>query len=493
VGRLRLLTALLLLLPLLVAGAAPAASATGELGHDVSWPQCGNPLPQPRYFAIVGVTHSLPFTKNECLAGQVEWAARSGDWSLYANTANPGHTDPHWPETGVGYCRDSSTDSDLGCAYEYGSASAAFALSHAAVALAGSGRDPLKVTWWLDVETFGDPWVGSDLADTAVIQGFADELVQNGVPAVGVYSTGYQWGLITGGYHRANAAAYRRAWGFPLQTALEDGPVWFGNVQDLARAKTLCASDSFTGGEKLLAQFQSQEGGRTYDFDYRCADPDRVHPTRSLTAPTSRVTTTASVPVGWTGADAGGSGLASFDLRAITAPYDGPFGSWQLPAVTTRVLGRALSVRAPDQGSTRCFQVRSRDGAGNVSDWSPSRCTAVPLDDRRLAASAGWTRATTDGWFSGTSTVTTRQGATLRRSGLETKRLHLVALRCPTCGKVGIWLGTEPLTTVDLASPVTARSVIALPVLSLRDTSVTVKVLSSGRTVRIDGLATSRA
>lgn len=492
-GRLRLLTAVLMVLPLLVAGGPSAASATGEVGHDVSWPQCGGSLPKPRYFAVVGVTRSLPFTKNECLGTEVAWAAQTGEWSLYANTANPGWTDPHWPETGVGFCRNASTSTDLGCAYEYGSAAAAFALNHAWAALSGSGRDPTRVPWWLDVETYNDPWVGSGRANTAVIQGFADELVQNGVPEVGVYSTAYQWEVITGGYHRSNARSYRTAWGFPVQTALEDGPTWYGNVKGIDVAKQRCAEASFTGGERLLAQFLATENGVEYDFDYRCRDADRTRPTRAITGPASRVALTPSVPVTWAGADTGGSGLASFDLRAIKAPYDGGFGAWQLPAATTRLLGTSLNVRAPDQGWTQCFQVRSRDGAGNLSDWSPSRCTAVPLDDRRLLASPGWTRATTRGWFQGTSTATTQQGATLRRSGLQTKRLHLVALRCPTCGKVGVYLGTQLLATVDLASAVTTRAVVTLPVFSLREASVTVKVLSSGKTVRVDALASSRA
>lgn len=491
-GPARRLSALLTAL-LLAAGTVPARSAPGELGHDVSWPQCGGALPAPRYFAVVGVTHSLPFTRNTCLRDQVAWAAQTGEWSLYANTANPGHTDAHWPATGTGTCVAATVDSDAGCAYEYGRAAASFAVDHAVTSLAGSGHDPLGVVWWLDVEEFGDPWVGSGVVDTAVVQGFADRLHQLGVREVGVYSTAYQWQRITGGYHRTSARSYRVAWPFTPTSWLEDGPTWYGNTKGLDVAKQRCAEPSFTGGERLLAQFQASEGGVVYDLDYRCRDADRVAPTRALTSPTSRVTLTSGIPVSWDGADTGGSGLASFDLRAVRAPYDGPFGAWQLPAATTRLLTRALTPRAPDPGWTQCFQVRSRDGAGNVSAWTPSRCTAVPLDDRRLLASSGWTRATTVGWFAGTSTATAQRGATLRRSGLQTRRLHLLALRCPTCGTVRVSLGGQPLGTVDLSGPTTTRVVVALPVVSLRTTSVTITVLSSGRLVRVDGLSTSRA
>lgn len=491
-GPRRLLIALLL--PLLVlAGGTPTRADPGEIGHDVSWPQCAGSLPKARYFAVVGVTRSLPFTKNECLGREVAWAATTGEWSLYANTANPGHTDPNWPAAGVGVCVRDTVDTDAGCAYEYGVASARFALDHALASLSGTNRDPRTVPWWLDVETYNDPWVASGLVNTAVIQGFADQLVLSGVREVGVYSTGYQWGVITGGYHRSNARSYRTSWGFPLRWALEDGPVWYGNVKGLDVAKQRCAEPSFTGGERLLAQFQTAESGVVYDFDYRCRDADRTRPTRALTGPVSRVTTTSSVPVTWAGADTGGSGLASFDLRAMAARYDGPFGSWAQPASTQRLFGTSLAGRAPAEGWTRCYQVRSRDGAGNTSAWTPSRCTAAPLDDRRFVASAGWTRSTTAGWFGGTSTTTTTLGATLRRSGLQTRRLHLLALRCPGCGRVGVYLGVDLLATVDLRADSTRLATIALPVFSLRATAVTVKVLTSGKTVRIDAIATSRA
>jgi hypothetical protein len=143
------------------------------------------------------------------------------------------------------------------------------------------------------------------------------------------------------------------------------------------------------------------------------------------------------------------------------------------------------------QGWTTCVSVRSRDVAGNLSGWAQSRCTAVPLDDRALSGT-GWVRGTASGWFLSTYSATTKLHATLTRTGLVTSRLNLVAQRCSTCGKVGVYLGSTYLTTVDLHAASTYRAVIALPRFSLRTTSVTLKVLTSGKPVRIDGLATSR-
>jgi hypothetical protein len=116
----------------------------------------------------------------------------------------------------------------------------------------------------------------------------------------------------------------------------------------------------------------------------------------------------------------------------------------------------------------------------------------VPLDDRALSGS-GWSRQSASGWFLSTYSSTTHQGATLTRTGLVTSRLHLIAQRCSTCGKVGVYLGSTLLATVDLHATSTYRALIALPRFSLRTTNVTLKVLTSGKPVRVDALVTSRA
>jgi hypothetical protein len=46
------------------------------------------------------------------------------------------------------------------------------------------------------------------VANTAVLQGMYDYLRSHGVTRVGLYSTGYRWQQITGGYIASTAAAY---------------------------------------------------------------------------------------------------------------------------------------------------------------------------------------------------------------------------------------------------------------------------------------------
>jgi transposase-like protein len=92
----------------------------------------------------------------------------------------------------------------------------------------------------------------------------------------------------------------------------------------------------------------------------------------------------------------------------------------------------------------------------------------------------------------GSYSSATRLGATLTRTGLHTKRLVLLAYRCPSCGSVKVLLNGTTFKTVSLASSTSGRVQIALPLFSLRTTTVTLKVATSGKLVRIDGLATSR-
>jgi hypothetical protein len=493
VRRVRRATTVIAILAALVAVSDPAGAAAGDLGHDVSTPQCGGALPVSGVFGIVGVTSGLPFSLNSCLTTEGTWAVGTGQPMLYTNTANPGPSSGNWPKQPTGRCTSPATN-NAGCAYEYGRKAATDAVTKAATALSGV-LDPTTVTWWLDVEGSrtpnqpGNSWVGSGAVNAADIQGFVDGLREDGVPEVGIYSTAYQWNDITdGSYSRTTSATYRQSWGFSGVYPIEDGPVWFAGGTSATDAASLCGSASFTGGQRLLAQYPDA----SFDGDRRCADPDLTAPTASVTAPTNPVAQAYSFGGAWAGADTGGSGLATFDVRTTRVASNGTaFSPWQTNF--QRTTARSVSLSGTGQGWTTCVSVRSRDAAGNVSPWASSRCTAVPLDDRLLSASSSWSRASASGWFLSTYSVTTTYHATLTRTGLVTSRLNLIAQKCSTCGKVGVYLGSTLLTTVDLHATSTYRAVIALPRFSLRTTNVTLKVLTSGKPVRIDALASSRA
>jgi GH25 family lysozyme M1 (1,4-beta-N-acetylmuramidase) len=195
--------------------------------------------------------------------------------------------------------------------------------------------------------------------------------------------------------------------------------------------------------------------------------------------------------VGWSSTDTG-TGVANYDIRYRSARYDGGFGvetAWRSATSATS----AAFTGSP--GTTYCFSARARDRAGNVSGWSAETCTALPVDDRTLAAAAGtWLRRSADGYYRRTYSTAARKGAALVLRGAQGRRLALLAARCPTCGTVQIFWNGTLLKQVSLAAPTLEKKqlVVLGSFPSRREGTVRMRVASSGRPVQIDGLAVSR-
>ncbi len=206
----------------LVASSTVVAGAAPTLGNDISWPQCGRAYPATPAFGVVGVNDGLPDTVNPCLASEYHWALASGVVDLYMNTANPGVVPAQ--------------------AYNYGLAAARYAYS-AATSKVNAGPGHL---WWLDVET-GNSWSADQAANTEVIAGSIAFFRAKGVQ-VGIYSTQYQWGLITGG------------------ARIPSVPNWVPGAASGAQALSFCASGrSFSGGPVAIAQYTT-----AFDYDILC-------------------------------------------------------------------------------------------------------------------------------------------------------------------------------------------------------------------------------
>jgi hypothetical protein len=258
------------LLPMSTASAA--APAPGSTGHDVSYPQCGKPLPSAGTFGVVGVTNGIAFSANPCLAEQWQWASgQSSAPALYTTPANPAPTSSrYWPASGSrdpALCQDASSTTDPGCAYDYGWHAAADALATALRA----APDAASVPWWLDVETT-NTYNGDGISNAADLQGMVDHLRGQGVPSVGFYSTAAQWSTITGGWSTSNDASYRSAWAaeFTPVYAMSDSPTWVAGKGTLQDAQARCGA-GFTGAPVLLAQYLDGD----VDGDVVCA-PHRV-------------------------------------------------------------------------------------------------------------------------------------------------------------------------------------------------------------------------
>jgi hypothetical protein len=219
---------------------------------------------------------------------------------------------------------------------------------------------------------------------------------------------------------------------------------------------------------------------------------DQVSPTVTLRGPAQPFTLASSIPVSWTGSD-WGSGIASYQVRWNKAAYNGGFGAWQYPAAWQKLTSTTVTLTGVVPAVGYCFQTRAVDKIGNTGAWSTQKCSAVALDDRSLAASTGWSRVSSSLFYRGTATQTSRAGVSLTRPGAALTRVALVATRCPTCGTVGVYVNGTKVGTINLYSATTVRqAVIALPPFSYRTGTVTLKVLSSGKTVQVDGLGISR-
>jgi hypothetical protein len=223
-------------------GEASTFYRAGTTGYDVSFPQCGKPLPKGGSFGVVGVTNGLPWSANPCLGAEYQWArTMSSPASLYLNTANPGPASKYWNRSGPGACEDPTSYSDTGCSYNYGWNAAADAFAVASSATSGASRTNF---WWLDVETINS-WEGSHEANVATIEGYIDYLSGKGVSGVGIYSTAYQWALITGSYD------------------LPSVPNWVAGGSNQRTASRLCGA-SFTDGPVWLVQYSSKGAGSEY-------------------------------------------------------------------------------------------------------------------------------------------------------------------------------------------------------------------------------------
>jgi len=221
-------------------------------GYDISWPQCGAAYPANPAFGIVGVNKGIVFSANPCLASEIQWAGGAGA-QLYANTGNPGPAlSSHWPkgQTSPRFCDPANADT-ADCAFDYGWNAAADSYGDAVAAYGSLGLSgtPAGTTWWLDVET-SNSWRSDTSLNVAALQGEVGYLTGTAAVAkLGIYSTGYQWGVIAGS-----------------STAFSANPSWVAGVGSQSNAQSHCTGTGFTGGGVTLAQYAYN----SFDADLVC-------------------------------------------------------------------------------------------------------------------------------------------------------------------------------------------------------------------------------
>jgi hypothetical protein len=247
------------------------------VGYDVSFPQCGKRLPEDHVFTIIGINGGNAATGNPCLADQLAWGSRAAGITnqphlqLYVNTANPGEVISQvqtWPKTNQDpsgytpanpYANSCSGTNNLSCSWLYGW-NRAYAAVHEyfkpAANFARISNVTGDYTWWLDVETMNTWQSGSQAAyqrNVAAIEGWTSYFSQNNAK-VGLYSTAYQWGEITGNF-------------ISPTSNLNNLPNWRPSGATLTNAKANCSLESLTpGGFISLTQYVK----KNLDYNHSC-------------------------------------------------------------------------------------------------------------------------------------------------------------------------------------------------------------------------------
>jgi hypothetical protein len=213
------------------------------------------------------------------------------------------------------------------------------------------------------------------------------------------------------------------------------------------------------------------------------------HPAVQLKAP--MWPTMTSIALRWSG-KAAVAPVTSYDIRYRRSSWHSEFsGSWvQWRSATTATSGTFTA--AP--GYTYCFSARAHDADGAVSDWEQSEaCSAVPLDDRSFARVGNWTALSDSRLYRSTGLRSYSYGAKLIRTGVSSRSIRLVATTCPLCGKVKIYWNSGLLRTISLYSVrrVDRNSFRLASDEELHTGTLTIKVVSSGKKVIIDGVTIS--
>ena len=145
-------------------------------------------------------------------------------------------------------------------------------------------------------------------------------------------------------------------------------------------------------------------------------------------------------------------------------------------------------------GGDWTFKVAGIDYAGNQDPTPAVNLFTVPVSSSKLRASKGWTKGGGTGYFMSTYSTTKKKGATLGAARSGTRAVALVATKCPGCGTVTVSYGKKVLKKISLQAA-SKRKRQLIPIASWATAhggQVSVKVVSSGKPVTIEGLGFSR-
>jgi hypothetical protein len=239
--------------------------------------------------------------------------------------------------------------------------------------------------------------------------------------------------------------------------------------------------------------------------------PSVTAPAQSFVVPASvtvlapLANSTVPMVISWSATDPGGSGIASYELQQSV--NGGAFTSVQLPSPTATSVMLNLKGGTFNAPISYRFQVRARDGVGNVSAWTVGQTFTLSLLDDTAAGpvtyQGGWSTASVAGSYGGAVHFATQPGprANLNKVSFTfTGSATWFSTMGPDRGQASVSIDGGAPFTVDLYSPTVqpARIVAAVTNIASGTHTVTITVLgtrsaaSTGTRVDIDGFALQR-
>lgn len=237
-------------------------------GYDISWAQCGKPLPKQGEFGIVQITGGIANVMSPiaCFKEQARWAntltgtTTQPKLQFYIWPANPGsvYQGKHiadWPTHGnnqFGACRGSDGPA---CSYQYGLEHGRADIGYAQKTLGNRHLGNVFV----DVESGvgNDPgtWQTNGRNNVAAIEGFAAAIRSSG-NTPGLYSNSHQLELVTGDASTTSLAVL---------------PEWTTGAETQQDAQQDCQHPFIEGGHVVLAQYvQGLPVASPIDYDHGC-------------------------------------------------------------------------------------------------------------------------------------------------------------------------------------------------------------------------------
>jgi hypothetical protein len=181
--------------------------------------------------------------------------------------------------------------------------------------------------------------------------------------------------------------------------------------------------------------------------------PTAKAPAVSFTVGATLGTSRVPVHVAWSGTDAGGSGIARFEL-GLARNGSRTYAARVLATPTGSSTDLSL---AASPTTTWRFRVRSVDAAGNASAWAYGPTFRVVLTRQSSAAvrySGGWSISSGASATGGRYRITSQRGASVTYA-FTGRSIAWVAIRRPAFGRARVYVDGVYRETVDLRASTT--------------------------------------